>query len=961
MKKHFIYFLIFSCFYGQSQKPLLTENFFDQKQWVDSVYSSMNIDQKIGQLFTVWVATKYGDDEIKHISKLINDHHLGGLIFSLGNIKDQAKAINKFQEISKVPLLISMDAEWGIGMRLDDAFSFPYNMTLGAIKNDSLVYNVGKRIGYHAKRLGVHINFAPVVDINTNPRNPIIGSRSFGEDKFNVANKGISYLKGMHEYGIMGAAKHFPGHGDTENDSHKTLPTISFDKNRINNIELYPFKKLIENNLDGIMTAHLNIPNLDKKEISTLSQKVINNLLVNDLGFEGLVITDALDMKAIVDFSKGDYPDITALNAGNDLLLMPTDVGKSIKEIKNAYQKNKISPQRLESAVKKILYAKYKAGLGDLKPIEIDNIVDDLNQDIDYALLDRVAEESITLVKNQKLNLPLDISNNQSVGYVNFGDDSYNTFINYINKYKKVDHINKTSSDSLIEKTKSYDKIIIGLHKTDKSPFEDYKFTKDEISFINEVKNETNLTIVVFSKPYSMLDIDVDGIESIIIAYQNSEIFQIKAAQALFGAIDTKGVLPVSINKKIPVNTSIQLKKKNILSFEHHLNKNFEFSRLKKIDSIINFAIENKMTPGAQLLIAKEGSVIYQKSYGYHTYDNNKKVTNDDIYDLASLTKILVSVPLIIKEFESNNLNLNTKLGELFPDFELSDKKDLKLNEILSHNGRLTPWIPFYKETLDSISKKQLKYHYSNVKTQNFSVEVRNGLFMRDWNDTIIKRIINSPMLEKKEYKYSDLPYYFIKKYLEDKYSSSLDHLVKNYIFSKISANTLSYNPHNNNDFKSIVPSENDTYFRNGILKGFVHDMGAAMQGGVGGHAGLFGNSLDVAKIMQLYLQKGNYGNLEFFSSGVFDDFNKCHFCDDNVRRGIGFDKPEIEDDETITCDCVSKNSFGHSGFTGTYAWADPEDQIIYVFLSNRTYPTMENRKLIDNNIRTDIKKIVFD
>ena len=961
MKKFYLFFLIFICFYGQSQKPLIAENIFDQKQWVDSVYSSMNIDQKIGQLFTVWVATKYGDDEVTHISKLIKNHHLGGLIFSLGNIKDQAKAINKFQEISKVPLLISMDAEWGIGMRLDDAFSFPYNMTLGAIKNDSLVYKVGKRIGYHAKRLGVHINFAPVVDINTNPRNPIIGSRSFGEDKFNVANKGISYLKGMHEYGIMGAAKHFPGHGDTETDSHKTLPTISFDKDRINNVELYPFKKLIENNLDGIMTAHLNIPNLDKKEISTLSQKVINNLLVDDLGFEGLVITDALDMKAIVDFSKGDYPDITALNAGNDLLLMPTDVAKSIKEIKKAYQKNKISPQRLESAVKKILYAKYKAGLSDFKPVEIDNIVDDLNQDIDHALLDRLAEESITLVKNQNLNLPLDLSNNESVGYINFGDDSYNTFINYVNKYKKVDHINKISSDSLIEKTKSYDKIIIGLHKTDKSPFEDYKFTKEEISFINNVKNETNLTIVVFSKPYSMLDIDIDGIESIIIAYQNSEIFQIKAAQALFGAIDTKGVLPVSINKKIPVNTSIQLKKKNILSFKHHLNKNFEFSRLKKIDSIINFAIENKMTPGAQLLIAKEGSVIYQKSYGYHTYDNNRKVDNGDIYDLASLTKILVSVPLIIKEFETNNLNLDTKLGELFPDLELFDKRDLKIDEILSHNARLTPWIPFYKETLDAVSKNQLKQHYSNEKTQNFTVEVRKGLFMRDWNDTIFKRIINSPLLEKKEYKYSDLPYYLIKKYLEEKYSSSLDYLVKNYIYSKIGANTLSYNPHHNNDLKSIVPSENDTYFRNGILKGFVHDMGAAMQGGVGGHAGLFGNSLDVAKIMQLYLQKGNYGNAELFSSTVFDEFNKCHFCDDNVRRGIGFDKPEIEDDETITCDCVSKNSFGHSGFTGTYAWADPEDQIIYVFLSNRTYPTMENRKLIDNNIRTDIKKIVFN
>ena len=960
MKKIILYFLVFTCFYGQSQNPLLTKDNIDQKKWVDSIYNKLNIDEKIGQLFTVWVATKYGDDEIKHISKLVKDHHLGGLIFSLGNIEDQAKAINKFQKISKVPLLISMDAEWGMGMRLDDAFSFPYNMTLGAIKNDSLVYNVGKRIGYHAKRLGVHINFAPVVDINTNPRNPIIGSRSFGEDKFNVTSKALNYLKGMHEYGIMGAAKHFPGHGDTETDSHKTLPTISFTKERINDIELYPFKKLIENNLDGIMTAHLNIPNLDKKEISTLSKKVINNLLVNDLGFQGLVITDALDMKAIVDFSKGDYPDITALNAGNDLLLMPTDIAKSIKEIKKAYQRKKISPKRLESAVKKILYAKYKSGLNNLMPIEIDNIVNDLNQDIDFALLDRLAEESITLVKNEANNLPFNISDNQSIGYISFGDDSYNTFLNYMNKYAKVDHINKIKSDSLKDKAKSYDKIVIGLHKTDKSPFGEYKFTMDEISFINDIKKETNLTIVVFSKPYSMLDIDIDGIESVLIAYQNSKVFQSKAAQALFGGIDVKGVLPVTINKKIPVNTSIQLKKKKILSFQHYLNKNFDSSRLKEIDSIINFAINNRMTPGAQLLIAKEGSVIYQKSYGFHTYDKSRKVKSSDIYDLASLTKILVSVPLIIKEFESNHLDLDTELRELFPDLELFDKKDLKLDEILSHYGRLTPWIPFYKETLDSVSKKQLKQHYSITKTKKFNVEVRKGLFMKDWNDTIFKRIINSPLLEKKEYKYSDLPYYLIKKYLEEKYYSSIEYLIKNYIFSKIGANTLSYNPHFNKDINIIVPSENDNYFRNGILKGFVHDMGAAMQGGIGGHAGLFGNSLDVAKVMQLYLQQGKYGNVKFFSSKVFDEFNKCHFCADNVRRGIGFDKPELEDDSIITCDCVSKNSFGHSGFTGTYAWADPESQIVYVFLSNRTYPSMENRQLIDNNIRTDIKKIVF-
>ena len=558
-----IIFLLFFVFLTNvnSQNPLLTSDHSDQVKWVDSVYNSLSIDEKIGQLFTVWVATKYGDDEINEISKLIENYHLGGLIFSLGNIKDQALAINHFQKISNVPLLISMDAEWGIGMRLSDAFSFPYNMTLGAIKNDSLIYDVGKRIGYHAKRLGVQINFAPVVDVNTNPRNPIIGSRSFGEDKYNVARKGVSYLKGMHYHGIMGAAKHFPGHGDTETDSHKTLPSISFSKDRINKIELYPFKELIKNNLDGIMTAHLNIPSLDKKNISTLSKKIINDLLIEDLKFNGLVITDALDMKAIVDFSEGEHPDITALNAGNDLLLMPENIVKSFKEIKKAYKKNKISEKRLMTAVKKLLSAKYKSGLSSFKTIQTENIVEDLNQDIDFALLDKLAEESITAVKNSNNNIPFNISSKESIGYISFGDDSNMIFHDYLNMYDRVDHLNKLNNDSLIQKVNSYSKIIIGLHKSDSSPFNDYKFTDGEVQIIEKIK-DSNITLVIFAKPYSLMDIEIDGIESILVAYQNSSVFQKKAAQAIFGAIDVKGVLPVTINKKIPVNTSLEIKKK---------------------------------------------------------------------------------------------------------------------------------------------------------------------------------------------------------------------------------------------------------------------------------------------------------------------------------------------------------------------------------------------------------------
>jgi len=383
--------------------------------------------------------------------------------------------------------------------------------------------------------------------------------------------------------------------------------------------------------------------------------------------------------------------------------------------------------------------------------------------------------------------------------------------------------------------------------------------------------------------------------------------------------------------------------------------------KLKKVDSIVDVAIKNKMTPGVQLLIAKNGSVIYNKSYGHHTYNKKIPVENEDIYDLASITKILVSLPLIIREFESKSLNFDTSLSSLFPKTNLYEKKNIRLKEMLSHYSRLTPWIPFYKETLDSVTNKQLDNYYSNKQTSDFNVEVRDGLYMQLWNDIIFDKIIKSDLLESKEYKYSDLPYYLIKKYLEDKYGKSLDKLIKDYIFSKNGMLSLNFNPYKIIDINKIVPSEIDDYFRLGELRGYVHDMGAAMQGGIGGHAGLFGNSLDVAKMMQLYIQKGFYGDKKFFSEKIFDEFNRCHFCDEGVRRGIGFDKPELYDKENLSCECLSKESFGHSGFTGTYTWADPENQIIYVFLSNRTYPSMENRKLIDSNIRTEIKKIIFE
>jgi beta-N-acetylhexosaminidase len=717
--KILLFFLVFS-FYSYSQNPLVSDDAVKQEVWVDSIYNTLSIDQKIGQLFTIWVATKQGDDKMKEVSSIIEKNHLGGLIFSLGNIKDQAKYTNIFQSISKVPLLIGMDAEWGIGMRLDDAFSFPYNMTLGALNDDSLIYNVGKRIGVHAKRIGVHINFAPVTDINTNPNNPIIGSRSFGEDKINVTKKSLSYLKGMQSVGIMGSAKHFPGHGDTSTDSHKTLPVINFSAKRINDVELFPYKELIKNNLSTVMVAHMEVPSLEKepKMPSTLSKNIISKLLKKKLKFEGLVITDAMDMKGVVDFNKNQSADVGALLAGNDVLLMPDDLDESTKSIKKAINDGIITEKRLKYSVKKILMAKYKAGLYKKNKIDLENIVEDMNSNIDKLLFEEITEKSITLIKNDNDILPIkDIST--KIAFLEMGDSDSDEFFKILNHYTKVDKIEYDSKAELLTTLKPYQTVVVGFHKSTKSPFDPYKFNQSEIETLELLSKNKNVILNVFAKPYALMDLDMTNISSILVSYQNNVIAQNKSAQIIFGALPAVGRLPVSISKKYPLHSSIKTKTINRLSYGLPSDKNFDLDILNSIDSVVEDAIQKRMTPGAQVLVSKNGKVIFNKSYGYKTYKKNNQIKWDHIYDLASLTKILSSVPLLMNEFESNGINEKSTLSDILPDLDLKDKGNLLLKEMLAHQSGLYPWIPFYKETLDSVSYNPLTSFYSKKKTKN--------------------------------------------------------------------------------------------------------------------------------------------------------------------------------------------------------------------------------------------------
>ena len=949
------------CFFSLFFLCSLCAQKIDQQSWVDSIYSSLNLDQKVGQLFSVWTASKYGQAEINEIKKIINDYHIGGLIFSLGNINDQIISHNIFQEESNIPLLISMDAEWGLGMRLDDGFSFPYNITLGAIRDDSLVFKVGQRIGEHLKKMGVHLNFAPVTDVNTNPKNPIIGARSFGENKLNVSKKSIKYIEGLNNSGVLAVGKHFPGHGDTRKDSHLTLPTLNHDLSRIDSIELYPFKEIIRGGVDGIMTAHLKVKSLDDKKITTLSRKIINDLLKEDLGFDGIVITDALDMKAIVDYSDGNYPDVDALIAGNDILLMPTDIKKSIGEIKKAVLDGRVSSNRLENAVKKILNTKYDVGLDAYKPISSQNIKYELNSDQDYALLEKLAEKSMTVIKNESNSIPISLNKKIRVGLVSLGVDNGMTFHKHLNDYRNVEKINISDFENIRDVNNTFDKIIISIHKSDQSPFEKYKLSKNEISIINSLKKNNNVVLVVFSNPYTLLDINLNGFDSVMLAYQNSPIFQKKASEAIFGANDVDGILPVSIGKKYKEGTSIIIKKRNVLSFDHPINFGVDMNKLKKIDSLINDAILNNMTPGAQLLISKNSNIVYHKAYGYKTYEKKEKISNNNIYDLASLTKILVSVPLLLNEFVTNDFDLTTKLSEWFPNKELNNKKDLTVKQLFSHYSGMKSWIPFYKKTIDSVTNTRINKFYSNKRTRQFPFQVSDDLYIKNYKNTIFNEIINSELSDSLSYVYSDLPYFLLKFYLEKKYQSSLDTQIKNFIYDKIGSTSLTFKPTNYFNDNLIVPTAIDNYFRFDIVQGHVHDMGAAMMDGISGHAGLFGNSLDVAKILQLFLQKGSYANEKFFDGKFFDLFNFRHFEEKKVRRGIGFDKPELDPDDPNTCGCVSDKSFGHYGFTGSVAWVDPETEIIYVFLSNRTFPDENNNSLSEYNIRTEIQKLVHE
>jgi beta-N-acetylhexosaminidase len=936
--------------------------------WADSVLKQLNTEERIAQLFMVAAYSNRDKAHVNEIKKLVSEYKIGGLIFFQGGPVRQAMLTNTYQSIAKVPLLMSIDAEWGLAMRLDSTVKFPRQMTLGAVQNDSLIYQMGAEIARECKRIGLHINFAPDIDINNNPLNPVIGNRSFGENKLLVTQKALMYMHGMQDAHLLATGKHFPGHGDTDSDSHKTLPVVKAQRTRLDSLELYPYKRLIAEGLGSIMVAHLSVPALDTTSnlASSINPKIVSGLLKDTLGFKGLVFTDALNMKGVSKFYKPGEIDVRALLAGNDVLLFAEDVPRAIKMIKEAVDSGKISQSEIDARCLKILKTKEWVGLNKFLKVETENLVKDLNTTRAELLNRKLTEESITLLQNKDNFIPLKNLEEARIASISLGYKTAPVYQNMLSNYTAIKHfgIDKESTkqqfDSLLDSLQGFNTLLIYLNNTNNKPDKNFGLTALQIQFLNTVVVQKKCVVSVAASPYLLSRLDsLKYAQSAIMNYEDNDYSQSYAAQLIFGGITAKGRLPVTASAQYTYGSGIST---DVVRFKYTIPEDIgvDAQKLSRIDSIALKGIKDKVYPGCQIFVAKNGKVIYQKSFGYHTYDKKIKVKNDDLYDLASITKVAASTISLMKMVDEKKIRLDDSLQKHLPFLTTTNKGDIVIREMMTHQAGLRDWIPFWQKTV----LKSGEYKpgiYTSVPDESHNKRVANDLYiLNSYEDTLYKQIVDSPLKERGKYLYSDMGYYFIKKIIEQKSGKALNIYTMQNFYAPLGLVNTTYKPIAKFDINRIVPTENDKVFRKQQIHGDVHDPGAAMLGGVGGHAGLFSSANDLAVIMQMLLNKGTYGGKRFIDSNTVMEFTKCQYCTSN-RRAIGFDKPDFNSPkDNPVCDCVSPLSFGHSGFTGTLTWVDPENGLLYVFLSNRVYPDATENKLAKSGIRTKIQEVIY-
>jgi beta-N-acetylhexosaminidase len=955
----------------QSAKPFLSGAHSDPEEdrWVDSVFNAMSGDQRLGQLFMIRAHSDLGADHIAKVEQLIRKYQVGSLCFFQGTPEKQVELINRYQQLSAtVPLMIAIDGEWGLGMRMKEStISFPRQLTLGAIQDNKLLYDMGVEIARQMRRVGVHVNFAPVADVNNNPENPVINTRSFGEDRYNVAVKSFMYMKGMQDNGVMACAKHFPGHGDTDVDSHYDLPVINHDRQRLDSIELLPFRMLAQNGIGSMMIAHLHVPALDNRanRPTTLSRYTVTTLLKEQLGFEGIAFTDALEMKGVTKHHQSGEVEAEALLAGNDVLVLPEDMETAIREIKKYISDGRIPQKQVDDSVRKILRAKHRLGLTQFTPIPVENVRKDLNSPESYAIKQKLFENAMTLVRNHEDLIPFQEPEVLKLAAISIGASALTPFQKRLESFRKMDflqvekEITPQRQKQLIAQFQDRDAVIVGLHNMSGFARNDFGLTRSSLEFLEALRQKTRVVLVVFGNPYSLKYFD--NFDWVLEAYEEDAMAQDAAAQALFGGISVQGRLPVTASEKSAFNTGVLTRKNYRLGYSLPEGVGLSSEKLSKIDRIAKEAIAGGATPGCAILVAKDGKIVYNKVFGHHTYDKKREVKEDDLYDLASVTKIAAATIAVMKLQDEGLLDIDRPLAEYLPELEGSNKGNLALREILAHRAGLEGWIPFYRQTVSGGKRdpQPMPAFYSKQNKEQFDIPVTENLYLRnDFTDSIWQQIIHSS-LGPASYKYSDLGFYLIAKLVERISGCTLDQYVEETFYRPMGLQTATYLPWQKFPIERIVPTEKDNYFRRQTVQGYVHDMGAAMLGGISGHAGLFANARDVAAIMQMLLQSGRYDDRQYINPQTVREF--CTRYAGDTRRGLGFDMRQLNPAKSANLSrYASPATFGHLGFTGTATWADPENNIVYVFLCNRTYPSKNNNKLSRLGIRGRIQSAVY-
>ena len=942
----------------------------NQKVWVDSVLSTMTVDQKIGQLFVIPSYSNRKEDSYQQVEDLIRQYHVGGILFFQGEPIQQAILTNRYQNASEVPLLITIDAEWGLGMRLNNTVSFPKNITLGAIQDDYLIEMMGEEIGRQCKRLGIHLNYAPVADINTNPDNPIINYRSFGESKFNVATKAAAYARGLQRANVLASAKHFPGHGDTSADSHFSMPVISKSKQELTETELFPFQYLISDSVASVLTAHLYIPSLDngKNRSGTVSKKIVTDLLRGEMGFQGLAVTDALVMQGLTKYYGSGDAELEAFKAGNDLLVQPKSLPMAVNRLRSALANGEISVDDLDNRVSNILRSKYWAGLSRPQRVELNNLRTDLNNTGATQLKNELFNNAITIVHNKSELLPfvhLDTTRFASIS-VSPGRDA--EFIRSLDQYASFKHFIipfKPSKNSdwadVVDQAANYDVVVVGVHDTNSRRSRNYGMTPATVRLIDKLQESTKVIVCMFGNPYGLRNFNDS--DYLVCGYEDVPEAHSAVAQVLFGAIPARGTLPVSVNKSMKVGDGFYTSKLGRLHYDDPAKVGMNENTLRRIDAIAEEGIQQGAYPGCQILVARKGAVVYHKSYGNLRYGQNEPVTNETIYDLASVTKVSATLQAVMLLNERGEIDLNQIASHYLPELRGTNKSKMLVGDILMHQAGLKSFVPFWVNTKSKDGAFDSKYYTFQPSQHN--LQVANNLYIRsDINEDVWKWLIESPLNTRQSrnggfrYLYSDLGLIMLQRIVERVTNLPLDAFVASHFYEPLGMVTTTYNPLEKFPKERIAPTEYDKVFRGTSIQGTVHDPNAALLGGVAGHAGLFSNAWDLAKLFQMNLQKGFYAERQYLFPETVPHFATNYST--KSHRGLGWNRPTGEEQSSVAS-MASSASYGHTGFTGTVVWVDPTKDLIFIMLSNRVYPSASNQKLTQLQIRRRMHEVVYD